>query len=156
MNNQLYLIVFWILASCGMPVSSLYQDKAVSVISAEKSEWTGGRAGVRGVMYTVKLKNKNSSVITVKTFKVEGNTIPFVQNTTGSTIIIRGNLPYKNDEDTKTADQMPAGTPLEHSVPQKLNPKDNWIEYIVKDSPKLYKINISKFTAVKFSEEPAP
>ncbi|WP_129054309.1 MULTISPECIES: hypothetical protein [unclassified Chryseobacterium] len=57
MNNSLLLILFWILASCGMPVSN-FQDKSVSVISAEKTEWFGGRAGVKGVMYTVKLRKK--------------------------------------------------------------------------------------------------
>jgi hypothetical protein len=156
MNNQIYLILFWMLASCGMPVSSLSQDKTVSVISAEKSEWIGGRAGVRGAVYTVKLKKKNSSVVTVKAFRAEGNTIPFIQNNTGSTIIIRGNLAYKNNDDLKTADQMQAGAPVENSVPQKLNPKDNWIEYTIKGSQTLYKINISKFTPVESSEEPAP
>ncbi|WNI39132.1 hypothetical protein [Chryseobacterium sp. SG20098] len=156
MNNQLYLILFWMLAFCGMPVSSLYQDKKVSVISAEKSEWIGGRAGVRGAVYIVKLKKNNNSVITVKAFRAEGNTIPFVQNNSGSTIIIRGNLPYKNGVDTKTADQMQAGVPVENSVPQKLNPKDNWIEYTVQGSQVPYKINISKFTFVVSSEEPAP
>jgi hypothetical protein len=156
MNNQLYVIVFWMLASCGMPVSFLYQDKTLSVISAEKSEWIGGRAGVRGVVYTVKLKNKNNSVITVKKFRVEGNTIPFVQNIIGNTIVIRGNLPYKNDENTKTADQMTAGAPLENSVPQKLNPKDNWVEYTAQGSKVLYKINISKFTETESSGEFIP
>jgi len=156
MNNQIYLILFWMLASCGMPVSSLSQDKTVSVISAEKSEWIGGRAGVRGAVYTVKLKKKNNSVVTVKAFRAEGNTIPFIQNNTGSTIIIRGNLAYKNNEDLKTADQMPGGAPVENTVPQKLDPKDNWIEYTIKGSQTLYKINISKFTPAESSEEPAP
>jgi hypothetical protein len=32
--------------------------KNISVISAEKTEWVGGRAGVKGIMYTVKLKKK--------------------------------------------------------------------------------------------------
>jgi hypothetical protein len=57
MNNHYYLILFWILASCGMPVSS-FQDKTISVISAEKTEWAGGRAGVKGIMYTINLKEK--------------------------------------------------------------------------------------------------
>ena len=144
------------LASCGMPVSSLSQDKTVSVISAEKSEWIGGRAGVRGAVYTVKLKKKNNSVVTVKAFRAEGNTIPFIQNNTDGTIIIRGNLAYKNNDDIKTANQMPDGAPVENPVLQKLNPKDNWIEYTIKGSQTLYKINISKFTSVELSEEPAP
>lgn len=144
------------LASCGMPVSSLYQDKTLSVISAEKTEWIGGRAGVRGVVYTVKLKKKISSVITVKTLRVEGNTIPFVQNNSGNTITVRGNLPYKNNEDTKVLEDAPAGSPMENQVSQKLNPKDNWIQYTIKGSQTLYKINIPKFISVESSEEPAP
>lgn len=156
MNNQSYLILFWMLASCGMPVSSLYQDKTVSVISAEKKEWIGGRAGVKGVIYTVKLKKKNkSSSITVKSLKAEGNTIPFVQNNIDSIIIISGNLPHEND-DIKTADQMPAGAPIDNPVPQKLNPKDNWIEYTVKGSQILHRIGFQKFVSVESSEEPAP
>ena len=141
------------LASCGMPVSSLYQDKTVSVISAERREWVGGRAGVRGIMYTVKLKNKNNSIITVKTLRAEGNTIPFVQNNTGDIITIRGNLPYKNNEIIKV---FKAGAPAENPVPQKLNPKDNWIEYTVKGSETLHKINILKFTSVESSGELVP
>ncbi|WP_313001856.1 hypothetical protein [Chryseobacterium gleum] len=156
MNNQLYIILFWMLASCGMPVSSLSQDKTVSVISAEKKEWIGGRAGVRGAVYTVKMKKKNNSVITVKTFRAEGNTIPFVQNNAGSIITVIGNLPYKNDEDIKAADQMPVGSPVENSVSQKLNPKDNWIEYTVKGSQVLHKINFERFISIETSEEPAP
>ncbi|KAB1230115.1 hypothetical protein [Chryseobacterium viscerum] len=156
MNNQLYLIVFWMLASCGMPVSSLYQDRTVVVISAEKTEWVGGRAGVRGAVYTIKLKKKSNSVITVKMLRAEGNSIPFVQNNVGNTITVKGSLPYKNNEDTKVLEDAPAGSPIENTVAQKLNPKDNWIEYTIKGSQTLYKINISKFTSVESSEEPAP
>ncbi|WP_126652404.1 hypothetical protein [Chryseobacterium aureum] len=156
MNNQLYLIIFWMLASCGMPVSSLYQDKTVSVISAEKTEWTGGRAGVRGAVYTLKLKKKTNSVITVKTFMAEGNTISFVQSNTGNAITVRGSLSYKNNEDAVTVDNFPAGAPVENPASQKTNPKDNWIQYTIKGSPTLYKVSISKFTAVESSEEPAP
>lgn len=156
MNNQLYLTVFWMLASCGMPVSSLYQDKAISVISAEKTEWAGGRSGVKGIMYTVKVKKNNNSIVTVKTLRAEGNTIPFSQDNAGNTIMVRGNLQYKNEDETKMADQVPAGKPDENPVFQKINPKDNWIEYNVQGSQTLHRINISKFTAVNFSGEPAP
>ncbi|WP_426476055.1 hypothetical protein ACP3T3_11695 [Chryseobacterium sp. CBSDS_008] len=156
MNNQLYLMVFWMLASCGMPVSSLYQDKTVSVISAEKTEWVGGRAGVRGIMYTIKLKKKNNSILMVKTLTAEGNTVSFVQNNTGNVITIRGNLQYKNDQDADIIDHMPAGAPVENTVSQKLDPKDNWIAYTVKGSETLHKINISKFTSVERSGELVP
>ncbi|PTT41412.1 hypothetical protein DBR28_04140 [Chryseobacterium sp. HMWF028] len=144
------------LASCGMPVSSLYQDKTVSVISAEKTEWVGGRAGVRGAVYTIKLRKKNNSVITVKTLRAEGNTISFVQSDTGNIITVRGNLSYKNNEENTVIDDTPAGVPIEKPVSQKFSPKDNWIEYTIKGSHTLYKINISKFTTVESSEEPAP
>lgn len=144
------------LASCGMPVSSLYQDKAISVISAEKTEWTGGRSGVKGIMYTVKFKKNNNSIVTVKTLRAEGNTIPFSQDNAGNTIIVRGNLQYKNEDETKMADQVPAGKSDEISVSPKKNPKDNWIEYNVQGSQTLHRINISKFIAVDFSGESAP
>lgn len=156
MNNQLFLTVFWMLASCGMPVSSLYQDKAISVISAEKTEWTGGRSGVKGIMYTVKFKKNNNSIVTVKTLRAEGNTIPFSQDNAENTIIVRGNLQYKNEDETKMADQVPAGKSDEIPVSPKKNPKDNWIEYNVQGSQTLHRINISKFATVNFSGEPAP
>ncbi|MDQ1855687.1 hypothetical protein [Chryseobacterium sp. WLY505] len=152
MNNQLYIIVFWMLASCGMPVSSLYHDKTISVISAEKTEWAGGRSGVKGIMYTVKLKKNNNSVVTVKTLRAEGNTISFSQDTAGGTIIVRGNLQFKNEDETKMADQLP----IENPVFPKINPKDNWIEYNVEGFRTLHRINISKFTAGNFSGESAP
>ncbi|UMQ44090.1 hypothetical protein MKS83_10375 [Chryseobacterium sp. Y16C] len=145
MNNQLLLILFWILASCGRPVSSVYQEKNISVISAEKTEWVGGRAGVRGIMYTVKLKKKNNQVIAVKTLHAEGNTISFVQSNSEGIIVIRGNLQLNNTEDNAFADKITT----EKSTSPTLNPKDNWIEYIVKDSKKLYKINISKFILIE-------
>jgi hypothetical protein len=156
MNNQLYLIIFWMLASCGMPVSSLYQDKTVSVISAEKTEWTGGRAGVRGVVYTIKLRKQSNSTITVKTLRAEGNTIPFAQSYAGNIITVKGSLTNKNNEENTLIEDTPAGAPIEKPASQKLNPKDNWIEYTIKGSETLYKISISKFTAVESAEEPAP
>lgn len=152
----MYLILFWVLASCGRPVPSLYQDKTISLHSAEKTEWVGGRAGVRGTMYTIILKKNNTGIVTVKTLRAEGNIIPFTQNNIGNTITLRGNFQHSNDEDTRTADQAPSGISTENPVPQKLHPKDNWIEYTVKSSQKLHRINISKFTAVESSEEPAP
>lgn len=145
MNTQLLLILFWILASCGKPVSSIYQEKNISLISAEKTEWIGGRAGVRGIMYTVKLKKKKNQIITVKTLHAEGNTIPFVQNNSENIILIRGNLQFNNTEDNAVVDRITT----EKSTSQSLNPKHNWIEYTVKDSKKLYKINISKFVLVE-------
>ena len=144
------------LASCGTPVSSSYQDKTISVISAEKTEWVGGRSGVRGIMYTLKLKKKNNSIVTVKALRAEGNTIPFSQNNEGNTITIRGNLQHKNNDETRVADQVPTETPDENPAAQKLNPKDNWIEYTVKGSQTPHRVNIDKFTAVETSEEPAP
>jgi len=144
------------LASCGTPVSSLYQDKTLSVISAEKTGWIGGRAGVRGAVYTLKLKKKNNSVIIVKTFMAEGNTISFVQSNTGNIITVRGSFTYKNNEDAITVDNFPAGAPVQNSASQKTNPKDNWIQYTIKGSPTLYKVSISKFTSVERTEEPNP
>lgn len=152
MNNQLLLILFWILASCGKPVSSVYQEKNISVISAEKTEWVGGRAGVRGIMYTIKLKKKNNQVITVKTLHAEGNTIPFVQNNSEGIIVIRGNLQLNNTEDTAVLGRITT----DKSLSQTLHPKDNWIEYAVKDSKKTYKINISKFVLVEPAGELVP
>lgn len=152
----MYLILFWVLASCGKPVPSLYQDKTISLISAEKTEWVGGRAGVRGIMYTITLRKNNNSIVIVKTLRAEGNTIPFSQNNIGNTITIRGNLQHKNEEDTYAADNASSGISTENPVSQKLNPKDNWIEYSVKGSQTLHRIKISTFTAVKSSEEPAP
>jgi len=145
MNNQLLLILFWILASCGKPVSSVYQDKNISMISAEKTEWVGGRAGVRGIMYTIKLKKKNNQIITVKTLRAEGNTIPFVQNNSESIIVIRGNLQFNNTENNSVVDKITT----EKSTSQTLNPKDNRIEYTLKDSKKIYKIKISEFVLIE-------
>jgi len=152
MNNQLLLIVFGVLVSCGMPVSSLYKDKMLSVISAEKTEWVGGRAGVKGAMYIVQLKKKNNSIIIVKTLKAEGNIISFAQNNSGNTIVIRGNLPYKNKEENLVADPVPTG----NSDSQNLNPKDNWIEYTVKGSKISNRINIPKFISVQPSGDSVP
>lgn len=52
-------MIFWILAlSCKAPVSSLSQNK-VSLISAEKNNWYGGREGLKGFTYSVKLRLKS-------------------------------------------------------------------------------------------------
>lgn len=115
------------------------------MISAEKTEWVGGRAGVRGIMYTIKLKKKNNQIITVKTLRAEGNTIPFVQNNSESIIVIRGNLQFNNTENNSVVDKITT----EKSTSQTLNPKDNRIEYTLKDSKKIYKIKISEFVLIE-------
>ncbi|HCN49953.1 MAG TPA: hypothetical protein DIT10_12840 [Chryseobacterium sp.] len=155
MNNQLYLIIFWILASCGMPVSSSYQDKTISVISAEKTLWAGGRAGVKGSMYTIKLKKRKTAVITIKTLRAEGNTIPFSQDDSGNIITLKGNFQYKNEEESKVAD-IPEGVSTSIPDVQNLNPKDSWIEYTIKGSAVTYKINIPKFTSVQPAGDSIP
>ncbi|MCW3160201.1 hypothetical protein [Chryseobacterium oryctis] len=149
MSNQLFVIIFWMLAfSCKAPVSSLYQDK-VSLISAEKTDWSGGRAGVRGAIYTIKLKKKNSKdIVIIKSLKAEGENINFTQLNSGNVITVKGNLQSENQIDN--FENMPSGAPIgnkEH--PQNLNSKNSWIEYTVKDSKKLYKLDIPKFTSVE-------
>lgn len=143
------------LASCGMPVSSLYQDNTVSVISAEKTVWAGGRAGVKGSMYTIKFKKKNTAAITIKTLRAEGNTIPFSQDQSGNTIIVKGNFQYKNEEESKVAD-MPEGVSTSAPNVQNPNPKDSWIEYTIKGSAASHRINIPKFTSVQPTGDPIP
>ena len=155
MNNQLYLILFWMLASCGMPVSSLYQDQTISVISAEKTAWAGGRAGVRGIMYTIKLKKKNNSIVIIKTLRAEGNTIPFSQDYSGNIITIKGNFQYKNDQANRMAD-ISERVSTKTSDVQNLDPKDNWIEYTIKGSVTSYKVNIPKFTSVQPAGDSIP
>jgi hypothetical protein len=158
MSNHLYLIIFWILvASCKAPVSSLYQDNRVSLVSAEKTEWFGGRSGVKGATYTIKLKVKTKDIITVKSFRAEGNTVSFSQYISGSTLTVKGSYQYKNKEDNATADNMPTGSPVENTDSKnEINPKDSWIEYMVKNSKTLYKVKISKFVSVESADELIP
>lgn len=134
-----------------MPVSN-FQDKSVSVISAEKTEWFGGRAGVKGVMYTVKLRKKNNVVI--KSFMAEGTKISFSQNISGNIIVIQGSLQHKSNNDVN-AEDLPVGASAE-SVNQNTNPKENWIEYTLKNSNVFRRISIPKFTSVETQEELAP
>ena len=151
MNYPLLLILFGVLASCGMPVSN-FQDQSVSIISAEKTEWSGGRAGVKGMMYTVKLSKKNNVVI--QSLMAEGNKISFSQNISGNSIIIQGSLQYKNNNDANVED-LPAGASVESSR-LKANFKESWIEYTLKNSNKSYRISIPKFISVEMKEELAP
>lgn len=151
MNNPLLLILFWVLASCGMPVSN-FQDRSVSIISAEKTEWFGGRAGIKGVIYTVKLSKRNNVVI--KSLMVEGNKISFSQSISGNSIVIQGSLQYKNNTDANVED-LPAGASVE-STRVKTNFKESWIEYTLKNPNKSYRISIPKFTSVEMKEELAP
>ncbi|WP_375180906.1 hypothetical protein [Chryseobacterium sp.] len=156
MNNQLLIIIFWILAfSCKAPVSSFYQGN-VTLVSAEKTEWSGGRPGVRGILYTVALKLKNSKDrITVKSFKAEGNVLKFAQSVSGNTITVKGNL-QKPDE-INNLEYSPSGSAVVKSEKTiSSDPKENWIEYTVKDSDKSYKINIPKFTLVEPEGELIP
>ncbi|AZA52206.1 hypothetical protein [Chryseobacterium sp. G0201] len=149
MNNQLFTMIFWILAlSCKAPISSLYQGK-VSLISAEKTEWFGGRDRVKGMIYTLKLKIKNNKdIIAVKSLKAEGNTISFTQSNSGNMIIVKGN--FQSTDQADNFENIPSGSSVENREPsQKLNLKENWIEYAVKGSKKLYKINIPKFISVE-------
>lgn len=151
MNNPLLLILFWILASCGMPVSN-FQDQSVSVISAEKTEWSGGRAGVKGMMYTVKLRKKDNVVI--KSLMAEGSKISFSQTILGNNIVIQGSLQYKNNSEANVED-LPAGASTE-STRNKANLKESWIEYTLKNSNKSYRISIPKFNLIETQEELAP
>lgn len=139
------------LASCGMPVSN-FQDKAVTIISAEKTEWSGGRAGVKGIMYSIKLKKKNNVII--KSLMAEGNKLPFSQNTLGNVIVIQGNLQYKNNNDANVED-LPEGASAE-STEKKVDLTVSWIEYTLINSDKTYRISIPKFTSVETQEELAP
>lgn len=156
MNNQLLIIIFWILAfSCKAPVSSFYQGN-VTLVSAEKTEWFGGRPGVRGTSYTVALKLKDSKDrITVKSFKAEGNTVSFIQSVSGNTMTVRGN--FQKQDEINTIEYSPSGsTVVKPETKASTNPKENWIEYTVKDSDKSYKINIPKFTLVEPEGELIP
>ncbi|SIP96340.1 hypothetical protein SAMN05880574_10326 [Chryseobacterium sp. RU37D] len=149
MNNQLLIIIFWILAlSCKAPVSSLHQDK-VSVISAEKTDWFGGRPGVRGTMYTIKLKLKNNKdLITVKSLRAEGNTVSPTQNISGNIITVKGNITITPKPDN--FEDMPSGATFKSpKASTKINSKDNWIEFVTKNSKKAYKIAIPEFVSVE-------
>lgn len=151
MNNPLLLILFWILASCGMPVSN-FQDKSVSLLSAERTVWSGGRAGVKGIIYTVKLSAKNNVI--VQNLMAEGSKVPFSQNTSGNVIVIQGSLQYKNSHDINVED-LPVGGSAE-STGKKANLKESWVEYTLKNSNKSYRISIPKFSSVETKEELAP
>lgn len=134
--------------SCKAPVSSLYQDK-VSLVSAEKTDWFGGRPGIKGTVYTIKLKLKNhKDLITVKSLKAEGNIINFTQTNSGNMVTVRGNL--QTSHQLENFGDTPSGLSAENSKESlKQNPKDNWIEYTTKDSKKIYKINIPEFVLVE-------
>ncbi len=133
-----------------MPVSN-FQDKSVSVLSAEKTEWSGGRAGVKGIIYTVKLKAKKDIII--KSLLAEGSKIPFSQNTAENIIVVQGNLQYKNNN--ANIEDLPSGAPVENAR-NKADLKESWVEYTLKSSGKSYKINIPKFVLVETQEELAP
>ncbi|MDM1554366.1 MULTISPECIES: hypothetical protein [Chryseobacterium] len=153
MNNILLLILFGVLASCGMPVSDFSQDKSVSVISAEKMKWSGGRAGVKGIIYTIKLKKKDN--ITIKSLKAEGSIVPFSQSTSGKIIIIQGTLQNRNSGIEATVEDIKAGAPIEPAK-QNNNLKESWIEYTLQKSNISRRINIPQFTSVKSEEELIP
>lgn len=152
MNNLLLLILSWILASCGMPVSGFSQDNPVSIISAEKKEWSGGRSGVKGVIYTIQLKTKNN--ISIKSLKAEGHMIPFTRNILGKIIVIQGSFQYKNNNDA-TVEDMPTGASTEN-LKQNVNLKESWIEYTLKNSNASQRISISKFNSIETHEELVP
>lgn len=138
--------------SCKAPVSSLYQDRVI-LVSAEKTDWFGGRPGVRGTVYTVTLQSKNN--ISIKSLKAEGNTINFTQTNSGNTITVKGNLQSTDQADN--FENVPSGSPVENHKPSLvLNPKDNWIEYTTKNSKKIYKINILKFVSAEPEGELIP
>ncbi|WP_428070375.1 hypothetical protein [Chryseobacterium gambrini] len=156
MNNQLLIIIFWILAlSCKAPVSSLYKDD-LTLVSAEKTEWFGGRSGVKGTLYTVALKLKNTKDrIAVKSFKAEGNTVSFTQSLSGNIITVKGN--FQNPDEINNLEYSPAGsTAVKSEKALTTNPKENRIEYTLNDSKKIYKINIPKFTLVQPEGELIP
>ena len=156
MNNQLLISLFLILAfSCKAPVSSRCQN-GLSVAAAEKTEWFGGRPGVRGTSYEVVLKLKNSrDTITVKSFKAEGNTISFTQSISGNSITVRGN--YQKPDEINTIEYSPSAPSVEKSEKLTIsNPTDNWLEYTVNGSKKSYKIIIPTFYSVEPEEELIP
>ncbi|KAA0127361.1 hypothetical protein FY557_13380 [Chryseobacterium sp. SN22] len=146
-------ILFWILAlSCKAPVSS-YQNNRVTLVSAEKSAWSGGRPGIRGILYTVALKSENSKDhITVKTFRAEGNTVSFRQIGSGNTASVKGN--FQMADETNNFTYPSSGVPAEKPVI--LNQKDSWIEYTLNDSGKKYRIVIPEFTTVEPEGELIP
>lgn len=153
MNNLLLLLILsWILASCGMPVSGFSQKNPVSIVSAEKKEWSGGRSGAKGVIYTIQLKTKNN--ISIKSLKAEGHMIPFTQNIAGKIIVVQGNFQYKNNNDA-TVEDMPAGASTEKRK-QNVGLQESWIEYTVKNSNTSHRISISKFTSIETHEELVP
>ncbi len=152
MNNPLLLILFWVLASCGMPVSDFSQGRPVVIISAEKTDWSGGQAGVKGTMYTVKLKKKDNVII--KSLMAEGKIIPFSQNSSGNIVTIKGNLQHPNNREA-TIEDLPAGASVESSG-KNINSKGSWLEYTLKDTNISHKVSISGFISVETHEEPAP
>ncbi|WP_294197964.1 hypothetical protein [Chryseobacterium endophyticum] len=156
MNNQIFIILFWMLAfSCKAPVSSVYQDD-VTLISAQKSEWFGGRPGIRGAMYTVILKPKNSKdYIKVKSFKAEGNTVPFTQTNSGNVVTVKGN--FQITDKTDMPDYSPPGSSVKRPEKQSnTNPKENWIEYLINNSKRKYRIMIPKFNSIEPEGELIP
>lgn len=153
MNNQLLTILLWILAlSCKAPVSP-YQNNGVALVSAEKSAWSGGRPGIRGMLYTVVLKSKSSKDrITVKTFRAEGNTVSFRQTDSGNAVSVKGN--FQMTDETNNLTYPSSGVPAEK--PFNVDPKDSWIEYTVNDSRKKYRILIPEFTLAESEGELIP
>ena len=146
-------MIFWILAlSCKAPVSSLSQNK-VSLISAEKNNWYGGREGLKGFTYSVKLRLKGKKdIITIKSFKAEGNIISFRQSSSEDIITVTGTLQTHH----KTEDFADKLSLYKEEVSPKLNPKDNKIEFVTNNSKKTYSLNIPEFTSVEPVEELIP
>ncbi|GEN76078.1 hypothetical protein [Chryseobacterium hagamense] len=145
MNNPLFIIIFWMLAfSCKAPVSSLDQGR-VALVSAEKSEWSGGRPGIRGAVYTVFLKPQDRrDQMTVTSFKAEGHPISFMQSRSGNSVMVRGS--FQITDETKGPDYSDSGSSVEKSEPSvHRDPEDSQIEYTVKGSEKIYQLRIPAF-----------
>lgn len=156
MNNQLLIIIFWMLAfSCKAPVSSLHQGR-VALVSAEKSEWSGGRPGIKGAVYTVVLKPENSKdQITVTSFKAEGHPVSFIQSRAGNSVTVRGS--FQITDETDGPDYSPSGSSAEKPRPSPhRDPKDNRIEYTLKGSGKIDQLIIPAFTPAEPEEELIP
>lgn len=155
MNVQTIILTAVLLVySCNSPTKAVIdqnmalQKQDFSIISATQTQWSGGREGVKGSHYKIRLKNEQGNSFLFKSLVINTVRTAVVTKTEGKFVELTASVTDPRNEplfDVSTGQEVPAKT-------SSVKASKYWLEYTIGGSKIIKKLIIPKFTVSENQE----
>lgn len=138
--------------SCNAPTKAadqnpVSQKQNFSIISALQTYWSGGREGVKGSHYVIRLKNRQSDSFLFKSLVINKIKVPVTTKIEGKFIVLTASVTDPREEliDVHTGQEIPLKA-------LSVTTSEYWLEYTIGTSKTIKKLIIPKFTVSENQE----